>query len=94
MQAAHVNPEEAVQAHLALEAQWSVGMHFGTFQLTDEGIEPPLEALADARQQAGVSPDQFGICGFGETRLFPLGVRNAEKAVGSRPFPHQEGSCG
>ena len=39
MQAAHVNPAEAVQAHLALEARSSVGMHFGTFQLTDEGIE-------------------------------------------------------
>jgi N-acyl-phosphatidylethanolamine-hydrolysing phospholipase D len=72
MQAAHVNPEEAVQAHLALQAKWSVGMHFGTFQLTDEGIEAPLEALAEARREAGIDPDRFTICGFGETRLFSL----------------------
>ena len=73
MQAAHVNPAEAVQAHLALEAQWSVGMHFGTFQLTDEGIEAPLDALAQAREGAGITPDRFTVCGFGETRVFPLG---------------------
>lgn len=72
MQAAHVNPAEAVQAHLALEAQYSLGMHFGTFQLTDEGIEAPLEALAHARDEAGISPDRFATCGFGETRVFSL----------------------
>ena len=34
MQAVHMNPAEAVQAHLDLEAAESIGMHFGTFQLT------------------------------------------------------------
>jgi L-ascorbate metabolism protein UlaG (beta-lactamase superfamily) len=72
MQAAHMNPAEAVQAHLALQARRSVGMHFGTFQLTDEGIEDPLEALTHARDEAGINPDQFGICGFGETRVYKL----------------------
>ena len=32
-----MNPEEAVRAHLDLGARVSIGMHFGTFQLTDEG---------------------------------------------------------
>ena len=39
-----MNPEEAVQAHLDLEASESVAMHFGTFQLTTEGIDEPLRA--------------------------------------------------
>ena len=33
----HMNPEDAVQAHLDLEAERSIGMHFGTFQLTAGG---------------------------------------------------------
>jgi L-ascorbate metabolism protein UlaG (beta-lactamase superfamily) len=32
MRAIHMNPEEAVQAHLELESSLSIGMHFGTFQ--------------------------------------------------------------
>ena len=50
MQIVHMNPAEAVQAHLDLEASESVGMHFGTFQMTTEGIDEPLRALEDARR--------------------------------------------
>lgn len=71
MAAVHMDPAEAVQAHLALGARHSVGMHFGTFQLTDEAIDAPLLALEAARQQAGV--DRFDTLGFGETRVFELG---------------------
>jgi L-ascorbate metabolism protein UlaG (beta-lactamase superfamily) len=67
----HMDPAEAVDAHLALGARRSVGMHFGTFQLTDEAIDAPLHALEAARQQAGV--DTFDTLGFGETRVYPLG---------------------
>ena len=35
-----MNPEEAVQAHWIWTAE-SIGMHFGTFQLTTEGIDEP-----------------------------------------------------
>ncbi len=73
MSAVHMNPEEAVAAHLALGARRSVGMHFGTFQLTDEPIDAPLHALAAAREAAGLDPDAFTVHGFGETRLYPLG---------------------
>lgn len=41
----HVDPAQAVQAHLDLGARTSVAMHFGTFQLTDEGIDAPVEEL-------------------------------------------------
>src|SRR5687767_10428391 len=36
MRAVHMNPAEAVQAHLDLGGPESIGMHFGTFQLTTE----------------------------------------------------------
>ena len=70
MAAAHMNPAEAVQAHLDLGAHRSVGMHFGTFQLTDEAIDAPLQALAEARALAGLQEEQFGVQGFGETRIY------------------------
>jgi L-ascorbate metabolism protein UlaG (beta-lactamase superfamily) len=55
----HMNPDEAVQAHLDLEAERSVGMHFGTFQLTPEGIDEPVRALAAARREHGVAETAF-----------------------------------
>jgi L-ascorbate metabolism protein UlaG (beta-lactamase superfamily) len=66
----HMNPAEAVQAHLAMHARRSIGMHFGTFQLTDESNDAPLIALEAARQQAGIKT--FDTLGFGETGIYPL----------------------
>jgi L-ascorbate metabolism protein UlaG (beta-lactamase superfamily) len=59
MASAHMNPSEAVQAHLDLGSRRSVAMHWGTFQLTDEGRDAPLLALAEARNRAGVAAADF-----------------------------------
>ncbi|HYT65549.1 MAG TPA: MBL fold metallo-hydrolase [Vicinamibacterales bacterium] len=69
MTAAHMNPDEAVRAHLDLRARTSIGMHFGTFQLTDEAIDEPLRALDRARVERGVTADAFCTLDFGETRV-------------------------
>ncbi len=37
----HMNPDDAVRAHLDLGADLSVAMHFGTFPLADEAIDAP-----------------------------------------------------
>jgi L-ascorbate metabolism protein UlaG (beta-lactamase superfamily) len=67
MKPAHMNPEEAVCAHLDLGARQSIAMHFGTFQLTDEPIDEPLRALAESLAKHGVDSGQFRVPGFGET---------------------------
>jgi len=67
MRSVHMNPAEAVQAHLDLQSAQSIGMHFGTFQLTTEGINEPLAALEDARKARNVSELQFRTLGFGES---------------------------
>jgi L-ascorbate metabolism protein UlaG (beta-lactamase superfamily) len=69
MQAAHMNPEEAVRAHLDLAPRLSLGMHFGTFQLTDEAIDAPIEELRRNLQRHGVKESEFRVPGFGETIL-------------------------
>lgn len=55
----HINPEEAVRAHLDLGSRLSAGMHFGTFRLTDEGIDDPVTALAAARRAHGLAEAAF-----------------------------------
>jgi len=67
MQAVHMNPAEAVQAHLDLEAAESIAMHFGTFQLTTEGIDEPVRALGDACRAARIPLSRFRTLGFGES---------------------------
>ena len=70
MRQQHMDPEEAVRAHLDLGARRSLGMHFGTFQLTEEAIDAPVLALRQARAQAGVAEADFDVLAFGETREY------------------------
>jgi len=67
MRSVHMNPAEAVQAHLELDAAESIAIHYGTFQLTLEGIDEPPRALADACRANGVAPSSFRTIGFGES---------------------------
>lgn len=63
----HMNPAEAVQAHRDVGAQCSIGMHWGTFQLTDEGRDEPVAALATARDAARLSAEEFRVLSPGES---------------------------
>jgi L-ascorbate metabolism protein UlaG (beta-lactamase superfamily) len=65
MRAVHMNPAEAVQAHIDLGSPESVAMHFGTFQLTTEGIDAPLRALDEARRANNIPADKFRALDFG-----------------------------
>ena len=68
MKTMHVNPEEAVRIHQDLEARYSLAMHWGTFQLTDEPLDEPPRRLADALAAAGIPPERFFVMRIGETR--------------------------
>jgi L-ascorbate metabolism protein UlaG (beta-lactamase superfamily) len=67
MSAYHCNPAEAVQIHRDLGAQMSAAMHWGTWQLTDEGRDEPPTALAAARTVAGLASDAFRVLLPGES---------------------------
>jgi L-ascorbate metabolism protein UlaG (beta-lactamase superfamily) len=66
----HMNPDDAVRAHLELGAPSSVAMHFGCFRLTDEGIDEPALALARACRAHGVAEDAFHVPEPGERLLW------------------------
>lgn len=62
----HVDPDGAVQIHKDLEADFSLGVHWGTFPLADEPLaEPPLE-LEKARDRRGVPSSAFRVLRHGE----------------------------
>jgi L-ascorbate metabolism protein UlaG (beta-lactamase superfamily) len=63
----HMNPAEAVQAHLDLAARQSIAMHFGTFQLTPEGIDEPVRELAKELRERGVPAERFRTAEVGES---------------------------
>ncbi len=67
----HMNPAEAVQAHLDLEAEYSLGIHWGTFQLTDEGIDTPIHELESALSKLGVSATDFRTLENGQHLMIP-----------------------
>jgi L-ascorbate metabolism protein UlaG (beta-lactamase superfamily) len=67
MKEQHMNPEEAVLVYRELGADLAIGHHWGTFQLTNEGIERPREALAVALGEARVDPRAFRAFMPGET---------------------------
>ncbi len=67
MRAAHLDPEEAVQAAVDLRARRALAMHFGTFDLSDEPLdEPPRRFLERAAQ----GDAEAWVLRIGETREF------------------------
>ena len=72
MSSVHMDPAEAVRAHLELEAATSVGIHFGSFRLTDEGIDdPPRELEAALAAFRAEDRPRFWVLEHGEGRDVP-----------------------
>jgi N-acyl-phosphatidylethanolamine-hydrolysing phospholipase D len=71
MASQHVNVEEAVKIHRDLGVKRSLGVHWGTFQLSDEALDEPPRALAELRNTAQLPEDEFFVMAVGETRLLP-----------------------
>jgi N-acyl-phosphatidylethanolamine-hydrolysing phospholipase D len=68
MRLVHTNPEQAVQAFVDLNARVLLGMHWGTFDLTDEPPdEPPRRMLAEIRR-LDIDADRAWVLKIGETR--------------------------
>jgi L-ascorbate metabolism protein UlaG (beta-lactamase superfamily) len=55
MSYSHVNPEEALNIAKDLDAKKSIGMHWGTFILTDEPVLEPRERLNKITNQTNIN---------------------------------------
>lgn len=69
MREAHLNPEEAVQAALDLDARRAVAMHYGTFDLSDEPLDEPPQRFRAAARVGRMGADAW-LLRIGETRRF------------------------
>jgi len=72
MKPIHVNPEEAVLIHKDVNATRSIGMHFGSFPLADDGMQEPVQDLKKAREKFNVPAIQFLILQEGMSKTFSL----------------------
>lgn len=69
MRAFHMDPADAVRAQRDLGARVSVGVHYGTFQLTAEDFDQPPRDLAAALAEAPDLPGPFVVLPEGRTRV-------------------------
>lgn len=70
MQPVHLSPEEAVQVQVDLGGTVGVPMHYGTFRLSEEGIDDPLKDLAQELARRGKSAPRFVVLEPGEGKEF------------------------
>ena len=75
MERVHADPEEAVRIYQDLMASHPtaprpvmLGIHWGTFRLTDEPMDEPPRRTAARWQEAGLEQERLWIAAFGETR--------------------------
>ncbi|AER67611.1 hypothetical protein Tlie_1903 (plasmid) [Thermovirga lienii DSM 17291] len=71
MQPVHMDPKEAIKAHNDLKAKVSIGMHFGTFQLSAEGFHQPVEELKEALKEGLLAGGRFIVLNEGDTFIYP-----------------------
>lgn len=65
----HADPSDATRAFLDLKARWMVPMHYGTFRLSHEPIDEPLQLLERAAKAAGIE-DHVKVMEEGVTQFF------------------------
>jgi len=78
MRSVHMNPDEAVQAYRELgdrtiPAPAMLPIHWGTFRLTDEGMDEPPRQIESLWREAGLDRDALWLLRHGETRRMRSG---------------------
>jgi L-ascorbate metabolism protein UlaG (beta-lactamase superfamily) len=66
----HMNPDEAVRAHLDLHSQSSIGVHFGLIDNAGESYDAPVNDLTAARLAHRVETTQFVAPHYGQVFRF------------------------
>jgi L-ascorbate metabolism protein UlaG (beta-lactamase superfamily) len=67
----HMSPQEALQAHRDLASETSLGMHYGTFELADDGQDEPRREIERLLDEAPGPKPRFWLLENGEGRDVP-----------------------
>ncbi|ORX69082.1 Metallo-hydrolase/oxidoreductase [Linderina pennispora] len=70
----HVSPEQAVKIHEAIQSRRSIGVHWGTFVLTDEPVDEPPHRLDAEMLARGHASSEFTVIKIGQT--IDQGIQN------------------
>ena len=65
----HADPADATRAFLDLKARWMVPMHYGTFRLSHEPFDEPLQLLEREAKARGIE-DKVVVLEEGVTQFF------------------------
>ncbi len=68
----HVSPKESVLIHQDVQSKHSIGMHFGTFALADDGPNRPIIDLQLAKENHKMSDEEFIVPDEGHSYKFSL----------------------
>lgn len=71
MEAQHVSPEQAVQIHIDVRSNKSIGIHWGTWALAHEYFLEPPKKLSQAVQDNQLEPSSFIVVRHGEILDLP-----------------------
>jgi len=67
----HIGPVEAVHVFRELNAGNALAVHWGTFQLSSEGVDEPRQVLRAELRRNGIASDRFRATEAGETIDIP-----------------------
>ena len=67
----HIDPDEAAAIFERLNPAMALGVHWGTFQLTFEGIDEPRRRLEAAKRKRGIAPERFVAVEAGQSFEVP-----------------------
>ncbi|WVQ84087.1 hypothetical protein IAT38_006232 [Cryptococcus sp. DSM 104549] len=67
MSPVHAAPVDGVKIFQDTGCKKALGIHWGTFRMTNERFTEPPEKLVEAMEEAGLDKGLFGICALGES---------------------------
>ncbi|OEH85014.1 hypothetical protein BHU72_07455 [Desulfuribacillus stibiiarsenatis] len=77
----HMNPDDAVRAHMTLESLQSIGIHYATFnEHPEQAVDAHEKDLLIALEKYGLPKAKFWVLGFGEGR-YVITVDEDEREV-------------
>ncbi|KAL4235323.1 Cortactin-binding protein-2 [Mactra antiquata] len=81
----HVDPKEAVNIHCDIRSKLSIGMHWGTFELTNEFFAEPPQKVKEEMLNKELDPSKFFCIYHGET--WRTGEQHIEREFMTYPNP-------